>query len=162
MRQQLHVNAFIQFLGADHKGLLALILKLMIWLTIGLIPPLLLLAIQLDFLAAQIESVTNWQQTAVLVDSFLAGFFWNNILQKARRARFPKDWSPPLWKRYLLEGWVLWLSVVLIVGFSLLVALVPLTDYERKVHNLMPEWLGLAKNNCVLDEDLESLRDHIV
>ena len=160
MRQQLHVNAFTQFLGADHKGLLALILKVMIWFTVGLIPPLLLLAIQLDFLAAQIESVTSWQQTAVLIDCLLAGYFWNNILQKERRARFPKDWSPPFWKRYLLEGWVLWVSVVFIIGFSGLVALVPLSDYERSVHNRMPEWewLGLAKSDCVFSEELEKLR----
>ena len=157
MRQQLHVNAFTQFLGADHSGLLAVILMLMIWFTIGLLPPLLLLAIQLDFLAAQIESVTRLQQAAVFIDGFLVCFFWNNILQKVRGARFPKDWSLPLSRRYPLNGIVLLVSVLLIVVFSLFVALVPLSDFERLVHDeLMPEWLGLAKNDCVLDENLEN------
>ncbi|MEE9426325.1 MAG: pentapeptide repeat-containing protein [Methylococcales bacterium] len=152
MRQQLHVNAFTQFLGADHKGLLAIILKLMIWFTVGLMPPLLLLAIQIDFLAAQIDSVTSWQQTAVLFDCLLAGYFWNNILQKTRRA-LSEDWNPPIWKRYLPEGWILWFCLLLIIGFSWLVALVPLSDYERKVHNHMPAWL--AGKNCLLKEDIE-------
>lgn len=162
MRQQLHVNAFTQFLGADHKGLLALILMLMIWFTIGIMPVLLLLGIQLDFLSAQIESVTNWQQLAVLVDCLLVGYFWNNILQKKRRARFPKDLRRPFWKRYLLDGWVLWVSVLFIIGFSWLVALVPLSDYERRVHNYMPEWIELAESDCVFDEDLTSLNDLIL
>lgn len=159
LRQQLHVNAFTQFLGADHSGLLAVILMLMIWFTVGLMPPLLLLAIQLDFLAAQIESVTDWQKTAVLIDGLLVCFFWNNILQKARRARFPKDWNPEFWKRYPKNGFVLFISVLFIVVFSWIVALVPLSDYERKVHNKLPEWLGLAKNECILDKDLKSLRN---
>lgn len=154
LRQQLHVNAFTQFLGADHRGGLAIMLKLLIWITIGLMPPLILLSIQLDFLAAQIENVTSWQQWAVLVDCVLVAYFWNNILQKQRRARFPKDWNPPLFKRYVLTGWVLSVCAALIFCFSWLVALVPLSEEERRVHNgwYMPS--VFSGDKCVLNSEM--------
>ncbi len=134
LRKQLHVHSFTQHIGARNEGIIKLALNLLNWLTMAILPLGILLFLLLDFLPAQEVSIVWGQRWALLIDSLLCLTFWNSILRKRRKTLLPKGWKIPLWRRWTHGGATLIIFAIFVNYLAFFVALIPLTKWERTLH----------------------------
>jgi uncharacterized protein YjbI with pentapeptide repeats len=118
LRRQLPSNVFVQFLaGANEirEGGLGRILKSISWLTLVIGPVLLLLLLQIQFLAFHNETITLMHRAAIIIDLMLLWALWPAILASRSKIQWPS----------LAVAKTAVAASILAVGFSWLVATFP-------------------------------------
>lgn len=98
LRRQLPSNIFVQLLAGPREvreGLMGLLLRLIVWITVVIGPVALLVVFQLQFLAYHDSSITSWQRIAVVIDLGLLWTLWPSVVrgQAIREAWRGMKWS---------------------------------------------------------------------
>ncbi|MDR4517535.1 MAG: pentapeptide repeat-containing protein [Nitrosomonas sp.] len=74
---QLFAFAFTHTLsGRQHSGLLRLLLTLLVWITINWLPLVILIGLQVGFLAYHDADILLWQRVAIILDLLILAIFW--------------------------------------------------------------------------------------
>jgi uncharacterized protein YjbI with pentapeptide repeats len=135
IRRQLPSNIFVQFLAGPkdiREGKLGLFLAAVAWITLVIGPVLLLLLIQVQFLAYHLWWVTWTHRIAVLVDVVLLWLMWPAVLNGR---------SKLMWRlEFRGQGWLAALSLPLRYIAALTACLLPI-GVAFAVATFPGEWL---------------------
>lgn len=135
LRSKLHIFAPIQYLSKQQKGVVSFILWIIVKVLLVLMPPFILLLIQIDSLAMQ-DHITVWlQRAAVVVDMLFAFFLWRHLLQGRARplaeVRLPGG-KPPRTARERANAASTAAVYVFILSLSVLGATIPFSSLEAR------------------------------
>ena len=119
LRSQLYPFPFVQLQSGGHRERLPrFFLWLMVWLTIGLAPTILLLGVQVRFLPYHDALTTTWHRVLVVAEALLILFFWHRI-------RHPSDTRPRKPRRWLWHQIKAVAGGLLTIGISLILFTFP-------------------------------------
>jgi hypothetical protein len=116
LQWQLPSNIFTQFLAGPSKlrgGLFGLALRAIAWITLVIAPILLLLLMQIQFLAFHSSFIAWTQRLALVVDFALIWWLWGKILSVREVDGTQRNWTHRMWSA---AGLALSLAVVLFSG----------------------------------------------
>ena len=133
-RSRLHVFSLTQYVSGRQPGLLGGVIHFTTWLTVTILPIILVLWIQIDFLPAQEQNIIIWQRIIVVLECLFTFYFWHRIMQARRRQLMPKNWSPKLWDKSTIGGKLLFILCGLVIVWSVFIAVIPLSPWERQLN----------------------------
>ncbi len=158
-RAQLYPFPFSQMLvGRQHGRMMRFLLWLMVWLTVLVLPVVLLLMGQVRFLPYHDATTTMWQRLMVLADVVLILIFWRAI-------RHPGDrllWHPGRWIWH--QAKVLSLGLIAL-ALSFFVFTFPAGDggdFGDPMADLLARYEGLSRPSEVVFEALPFLQRNLV
>jgi len=134
LRAKLHIFAPIQYLSKQQKGVVKFILWIIVKVLLVLMPPFILLLIQIDSLAMQ-DHTTVWsQRIALLADTLFALFLWKHLLSGRARplaeVRLPGG-KPPTTARQRANVFSTFAVYLFILSLSFLGATIPFSSLEK-------------------------------
>jgi len=134
LRAKLHIFAPIQYLSKQQKGVVSFILWIIVKVLLVLMPPFMLLLIQVDSLAMQ-DHITVWfQRAALIADMLFAFFLWRHLLRGRARPlaeiRLPGG-RPPRTSRERANAVTTAAVYLFILSLSTLGATIPFSPLER-------------------------------